>query len=63
MVFAIVLTFLLTSAAYATLAYFAWQRLARHLKGNPDAVDAFSRHVVLPLLGEKPDEKEEEVES
>ena len=57
----VLLTFLLTTALYGALALLAWQRLARHLKDNPQAVEAFTRHILLPLLGRTEDDTKKDV--
>lgn len=56
----IILTFLLTTALYGTLLYLACRRLSRHLQGNPDGVKAVTDHVLIPLLGRRPDSEGEQ---
>ncbi|HTU92890.1 MAG TPA: hypothetical protein VMF69_22610 [Gemmataceae bacterium] len=54
--FLIFMTFLLTTAAYGALLWLACRRVLRHLKGNPEAVKAVTDHVLIPLLGRRPDD-------
>lgn len=55
MMFLIFLTFILTTGLYGGLLFLAGRRVARHLQGNPEAVKAVTEHVLLPILGRKPD--------
>lgn len=57
------LMFLILVAFVATVGVLVWfgcQRVAVHLRGNPDATKAVVEHVLIPLFGRKP---EPEVES
>jgi hypothetical protein len=54
------LTFVATTATYAGLLFLAFRRVARHLQGSPDAMQAVTEHVLVPLLGKKQDEAENE---
>ncbi len=49
----IFLTFLLTTAGYGALLWWACRRISRHLRGNPEAVKAVTEHVLIPLLGRR----------
>lgn len=53
----IILTFLLTTALYGTLLYLACRRVSRHLQGNEQAIEAVTTHVLLPLLGRRPQDE------
>lgn len=55
----IILTFLLTTALYGFLLWWACRRISRHLQGNPEGVKAVTDHVLLPLLGRPPVEESE----
>jgi len=55
----VVITFVLTSAAYGAVTYLILRRIAEHLKGNPEASKAFSEHVLIPVLGRKAVAKKE----
>ena len=55
--FAIIVTFSLTTIVYASLMWLACRRVVRHLRGNPEAVKAVTEHVLLPMLGRKPEQK------
>lgn len=52
----ILLTFVATIGICAGLLILAAHRVARHLQGRPDAVQAVTEHVLLPLLGKNGDE-------
>jgi hypothetical protein len=56
----ILLTFLGTTVFYALIAYLAARRIARRLKGDDVATQAFSQYILIPLLGGHRDEKDEE---
>jgi hypothetical protein len=50
------LMFLILVAFLATVGVLAWfgcQRVALHLRGNPDATKAVVEHVLIPLFGRK----------
>lgn len=61
--FLIVLTFLLTTAVYGILLYLAARRISRHLQGNEVGVKAVTDHVLIPLLGRRPDDESERAAS
>jgi hypothetical protein len=48
--------FLITTACYGALVYFGWKRVLVHLKGNAEASQAFTEHVLIPLFGRKESE-------
>ena len=58
----IVITFVVVTAVYAGLFWFAFRRVAMHLRGNQEATKAVVEHVLLPLLGRNPGVPVEEVE-
>lgn len=50
------LMFLILVAFVATVGVLVWfgcQRVAVHLRGNPDATKAVVEHVLIPLFGRK----------
>jgi hypothetical protein len=50
------LMFLILVAFLATVGVLVWfgcQRVALHLRGNPDATKAVVEHVLIPLFGRK----------
>lgn len=52
------LMFLILVAFVATVGVLVWfgcQRVALHLRGNPDATKAVVEHVLIPLFGGKPE--------
>ena len=52
------LMFLILVAFVATVGVLLWfgcQRVAVHLRGNPDATKAVVEHVLIPLFGRKPE--------
>ena len=49
----VLLTLLATTAMYVALAAWGLRRIVRHLQGNPEAVQAVTEHVLVPLLGRK----------
>jgi hypothetical protein len=52
------LMFLILVAFLATVGVLVWfgcQRVAVHLRGNPDATKAVVEHVLIPLFGRKPE--------
>lgn len=52
------LMFLILVAFVATVGVLVWfgcQRVAAHLRGNPDATKAVVEHVLIPLFGRKPE--------
>jgi hypothetical protein len=53
----IVLTFIATTCFYLAIALFFCQRVVWHLQDNPEAVKAVTDHVLVPLLGRKPEEE------
>ncbi len=55
----IILTFLLTTALYGALLWLAVRRILRHLQGNEEAVKAVTDHVLIPLLGRRPEDESE----
>ncbi|HYV37931.1 MAG TPA: hypothetical protein VE988_19760 [Gemmataceae bacterium] len=54
----VLVTFIATTGVYLGLLILAFRRVARHLQGRPDAVEAVTEHVLLPLLGRKREEPE-----
>jgi len=50
----ICITFIVTTALYGILAYFALRRVAKHLQGNEAAIKQVSEHVFCPIFGRKP---------
>jgi hypothetical protein len=54
------LTFLLTTALYGALLFLAFRRVTAHLQGNSEATKNVVEHVLIPLLGRKPEVEEEE---
>jgi hypothetical protein len=50
MLIAILLTFVLTSAAYSALGWLVARRLASHVRGNPDAARALVEHLFTPVF-------------
>ena len=52
----VLLTFVATTGIYTGLLVLAFRRVARHLQGHPEAVQAVTEHVLLPLLGRKQDD-------
>jgi hypothetical protein len=57
---AIILTFLLTTAAYGVLLWLAVRRVLHHLQGNEEGIKALTRFVLVPLLGRPPVEDDEQ---
>lgn len=56
------LMFLMLVALIGTagvLVWFGCQRVAVHLRGNPDATKAVVEHVLIPLFGRKPERDDE----
>lgn len=53
MLLGMVLMFLIETGCLVTVAWFAWMRLAAHLRDNPVAVAALTTHLMVPLLGKK----------
>ncbi len=53
------ITFLFTTALYGALVWLAWRRVVVHLKENPEGVQAFTQHILIPLLGRRPEQKKE----
>jgi hypothetical protein len=53
--FQVFLTFLVTTALYGVLLWLAIRRVSQHLQGNPEAVKAVTDHVLIPLLGRRPE--------
>jgi hypothetical protein len=56
----IILTFLLTTAFYGVLLYLACRRVSRHLQGNESAIHAVTTHLLLPLLGRRPEDENDQ---
>ena len=52
------LTFILTTVAYAGLGLWGLARVIRHLQTNRVAVQVVTEHVVMPLLGRKAEQAE-----
>jgi hypothetical protein len=53
--FLVFLTFLVTTALYGVLLWLAIRRVSRHLQGNAEAIKAVTDHVLIPLLGRRPE--------
>jgi hypothetical protein len=53
-------TFLATSAVFVLLLGLAIRRIIRHLQGDPEAVQAVTAHVLVPLLGRKKPDAEKQ---
>ena len=51
----IFLVWFFTTVLYAVPVFIGARRLMLHLKDNQEACEAFSRHVLIPLLGRKPE--------
>jgi hypothetical protein len=47
----ILLTFIATTGIYSGLLVLAFRRVARHLQGRPEAVQAVTEYILLPILG------------
>jgi hypothetical protein len=54
MMITIFAVFLLTTALYGAVLFLAFRRVAEHLKGNAEATKSVVDHIVIPLLGRKP---------
>jgi hypothetical protein len=54
----IFLVWLCTTALYAVPVFIGARRLMLHLKDNQEACEAFSKHVLIPLLGRKYEQSE-----
>lgn len=50
---AVVLTFFITTALYATVLFVLVRRVATHLQDKPDAAQVVMQHVVLPALARR----------
>lgn len=53
--FLIFVTFVLTTALYVGLGFLAFRRVSRHLQENPAGVAALTEHLLIPILGRKPE--------
>jgi hypothetical protein len=53
MILGMILMFIIETGCLGTVAWFAWLRLAAHLKDNPEGVAALTTHLFVPLLGKK----------
>ena len=51
-----------TTALYAVPVFIGARRLVLHLKDNQEACEAFTRHVLVPLLGRKAEQPKDAVE-
>jgi hypothetical protein len=49
----ILTTFILTTGLYGALFWLVARRLARHTQENPEAVNALSTHLFLPMFGKR----------
>lgn len=49
------LMFFITTGGYGFLAYLAFRRVAAHLRNNPEGMKMVTQHVLMPLLGRKPE--------
>jgi hypothetical protein len=47
----VLLTLVVTTLIYLSLFALALRRVASHLRGNAEAVQAVTEHVLVPLLG------------
>jgi len=52
----IFLVWFFTTVLYGVPVFMGARRLMMHMKENQEACEAFSRHVLVPLLGRKPEE-------
>jgi hypothetical protein len=50
------LTFVITTVIYSSIFVFALRRVTSHLRGNAEAVQAVTEHVLVPLFGKKKDD-------
>ena len=57
--FILLVAALLVLAGLGALAWFGWQRVAAHLKSNPEAARLLAEHVITPLLVGKQEVKPE----
>jgi hypothetical protein len=55
MLLCLFLGFLLATGLDGGVLWLAFRRVSRHLQGNPEAVKAVADHVLIPLLGRKPE--------
>ena len=56
MLFGVFLGFVLTTGVFGGLLWLGFRRVSRHLQGNAEAVKHVADHVLIPLLGRKPEE-------
>jgi hypothetical protein len=49
----ILTTFILTTGLYGSLFWLAARQVARHIQENPEAMNALSTHLFLPIFGKK----------
>ncbi len=56
----VLITFVLTTAAWGVAAAFLLRRVAVHLKENPEGVETVSRHVLLPIFSRRNEPKKAE---
>ncbi len=58
-----ILTFLITTAFYGFLLWLAVRRVSRHLQDNIEGVKAVTDHVIIPLLGRRPNDERDQLAS
>ena len=57
--FLILFTFLVTTALFGVLLWFACRRVVAHLQKHPAGRQAFTEHILAPLFGRGADSKED----
>ena len=67
MLVTVFITFVVLTTCYVALLWIGLRRVTKHLQGNHEATEAVVKHVLIPLLGRKPEvpvqEEGEEEES
>ncbi len=53
----IVVTFLLTNVVNGVVVYYAARKVLRHAQSRPEAMKALVEHLLIPLMGGKPQKK------
>ncbi len=53
MLLGMALMFIMETGILAIIAWYAWRRIAAHLKENENGVAALTTHLFLPLLGKR----------
>jgi hypothetical protein len=51
--------FVAMSGGAGIIIWLVWRRMAEHLKGNEEGVQALTRHLFVPLIGQKEEPKPE----